>query len=67
MPITYHHCHNRANMPVLTEEQFIKGLRYKKNNYDHENKKKNSKYTDEYSLVQKTLKIVQKEIVLDFN
>ena len=61
---------NRANMPVLTEEEFMKTIDEEKQYYipkkPYEKIRGRKTNIEKYN-EQKTIKFVQKEIVLDFD
>ena len=78
-----HHNTNRENMPVLTVEEYMKTIDVEENKYikkncyyqplygtsdcTYEGKKRGRKTNIEKYNEQKTIKFVQKEIVLDFD
>jgi hypothetical protein len=65
-----HHRTNRENLPVLTEEEFIKTIDKEKKYYipkqPYEKVQGRKTNIEKYN-EQKVIKIVKKEIVLDFD
>ena len=63
-----HHNTNRANMPVLTVEEYLETIDEEKQYYiPKKSYEKGRKTNIEKYNEQKTIKFVQKEIVLDFD
>ena len=63
---------NRANLPVLTEEEFKQGVRIQKYYeplypYPDGSAKRGTKTKYEKELIQTSLKVINKEIILNFD